>query len=106
MTLKPPVVSSHVTARPGWYAVFPVELPNDGGIELAKEPVLAWRVETFEIEHRPGLSRFDSITPILAGGSISDASPYALQFGSAYFTGDERFDVKDELIAFFRKQRA
>ncbi|MFZ3352251.1 MAG: hypothetical protein WA268_15435 [Xanthobacteraceae bacterium] len=106
-TLKPPIHASHVPALPGWFAVFPDELPNDGGIELIKEPVLAWRIETFEVVDRRGpAERFDGVTPVLAGGSISEASLYALQFGGAYFTGNESFRVRDELIEYFRKQMA
>jgi hypothetical protein len=108
--LKPPVACNHVPALPGWSAVFDVELANDGGTDLVKEPVLAWRMETFEIMEtargRP-IERFDSVTPILASGSISDASLYLLQLGSIYFDGDGgRIETKDEAIQWFRKQRA
>src|ERR1700722_1241545 len=104
-TLKPPLALNHVPAQPGWFAVFPIELPNDGGIELSREPVLAWRVETFNVEHARGpLDRFDGVTPTLTGGSISDLTEYALQFGSVYYTGDERFSTKDELLEYFRKE--
>jgi hypothetical protein len=99
--LKSPLTCNHVPAQPGWFAVFPVELPNDGGIDLTKEPVLAWRMETFEIDQ--SRSRFDGVTPVLAGGSIGEASVYALQFGQSYYTGDERFDTKQELVEYFRK---
>jgi hypothetical protein len=105
--IKPPACSNHIPAQPGWFAVFAVDLPN-GDISLDREPVVAWRLETFEIQAPRGMpgDRFDAVTPILAGGSISDATEYVLQFGSAYFTGDERFDNKEDVIAYFRKQRA
>lgn len=102
---KPPIACDHVVAH-NWYVVFPTDLPN-GGIELEKEPVIAFRLETHEIQHPRGgpSDRFDSLTPITAGGSISDADLYVLQMGSIYFTGDERIETKDELVAWFRKQR-
>lgn len=103
-TLKPPLACNHIPAQPGWYAVFDAPLP-DGGIELYSEVVLAWRLETFQVEHARG-DRFDQITPVIASGSVCAASVYVLQFGGAWFTGDERFDTKDEVIAWFRKQRA
>ena len=75
MMLKPPLHQTHIPASQGWYVVFPLELLNDGGMDLTKEPVVAWRLETFEIQNSrsylPG-DRFDSITPIIASGSISD----------------------------------
>ena len=105
-TRNPPILTSHVSAQLGWFAVFPVKLPEEGGVEVSgKEPVLAWRVETFGLDpKRDGrIDRFDVLTPILASGSIG-SEVYALQFGQRYYTGDERFDSKQELIEFFRKR--
>ncbi len=91
------------------FAVFDYELPNHGGFDLIKEPILAWRMETFQIDTHRGvpMKRFDSVVPVLASGSISESTVYLLQLGSIYFDGDgERIETKDDAIAWFRKQRA
>jgi hypothetical protein len=105
-TLKAPLACNHVPAQ-GWNIVYPVDLPN-GGIALEKEPVIAFRLETHEIQHPRGgpSDRFDSLTPILAGGSVSEATLYVLQLGSVYFTGDERIETREQLMAWFKRQRA
>lgn len=103
--LKPPLVTNHVRAH-GWQLVWPVDLAN-GGMDLEREPVIAFRLETHEIQHPRGgpTDRFDSLTPILAGGSVSEADLYVLQAGGIYFTGDERLETTDEVLAWFKRQR-
>jgi hypothetical protein len=104
-TLKPPVACDHVAASAGWFVVYAVEQPN-GGIELEREPILGFRMDTFQIEGSRGapLDRFTSATPILAGGSVSEGTDHVLQNGDTYFSGDQTFRSSEEVIAYFRKR--
>jgi hypothetical protein len=104
MRIRPPLCCNHITAS-DWLCVFDVDMP-DGKISLHREPVIAFRIETFQIDREGGFDRFDTLTPILASGSVSDVSLYVLQHGSVYFTGDERLDSAEDAMAWFQRQRS
>lgn len=103
-TLKPPTACDHIAAPPGWFLVVAVEMPN-GGLELDREPIIAFRMDTFQVESRgTSIDRFTSATPILVGGSASEATDYVLQKGDAYYSGDQTFRASDEVVEYFRKR--
>ena len=92
-------VITHIPAQPEWHVIEPV-YSNQKIIDAHYEPIIAWQIESQEIENDDGTSHIvTTTTPITSWGDINSPSDYGLrQPGGAMFLHGEEFTSHIEIV--------
>ena len=92
-------VISHITAQPGWHTIEAVHA-NQKIVDLHYSPIIAWLIESQEIENNDGTSHIvTTSTPITGDGDVNSTTDVGLrQPSGAMFLNGEEYTSQNEMI--------